>query len=113
MSAAEIIVRAEVTETVLVLVEPPPPVEVEVYENGTVVKEGGAGINELSLTVETLGQTQFNIFQFPQGRHWLLINGVVFRPPEYAFATVSGNARLVYAGAVPLAPTDELVFVTF
>ena len=110
---SEILVIVQQPEPILVVVEPPAPILVDVPEALTVIQEAGA-IGELPLTVETTGQTQFNIFTAPPGAHWLLINGLEYRSPaDYTIQTIGGNVRLVWGQAFALAPGDRLVFITF
>lgn len=74
--------------------------------------EAGGVLGELALSVETTGQAQFNVFTAPVGAHWLLVNGVAFRPPSYSLVTVSGNLKLNWSGPFVLDPNDDLLFVT-
>ncbi len=69
-------------------------------------------VGQLPLQVTFNGQTQFNIFTQPTGAHWLVVNGIDYRPPAYGLGTVGSNERLIWDGPFALETSDELFFVT-
>lgn len=111
----EVTILAEVYDTVVILAEPEPAVEIVVAENGTVVRQlGGVSITDLPLVVQANGQTQFNIFNLPPERHFLLINGLEhYAPDHYTIEQQGGNVRLVWGGAHVLTTAMKLIFRTF
>ena len=75
----------------------------------------GMGLNwvDTPLVVETNGQTQFNIFQMPTGRHYLLINGLEhYAPGDYIIQQVGPNVRLVWVGPHQILTSMKLIFRT-
>ena len=73
----------------------------------------GSSLTELPLTVETTGQTEFNIFSFPDPAQIteLIVNGVeYFENEDYDFQTIAGNVKLIWFNEFLLTTTDVLKF---
>lgn len=90
-----------------------PVIEVVVHQGLTGPPGDSTAVEELPLTVEVNGQTEFNVFVFPSpGQvNELNINGVdYYEGNDYNFQTIGLNKKLVWHNQFELSTTDVLKF---
>lgn len=76
--------------------------------------QDGSSLTRLPLTIDTNGQTQFNIFSQPPAQHWLIVNGMEeYNNQAYEIQQIGQNWRLVWLNnTYPLSVGMNLIFVT-